>query len=95
MTCKTNHTNNQTMSERALLAALNNRAYLLAETIGAALTVQKMLAADVLNQEDGKASQFSEFQRHALLVAVGDALAAALDYTVEVNDAAAKVGLQS
>ena len=93
MTCKTNHHDNQSMSERALLAALNNRAYPLAETLGAALTVQGMLAADALNQEDGQPSRFSESERHALLVAVGDALAAALDYTVEVNDAAAEAGL--
>ena len=92
---KTNHTNNQTMSERALLAGLNNRAYPLAETLGAALTVQGMLAADVLNQEDGKASRFTDAERHALLVSIGDALAAALDYTTEVNDAAAEAGLQS
>ena len=89
-----NHTNNH-LTERALLAALNNRAHPLAETIGAALTVQGMLAADVLNQEDGKESRFSEAERHALLVSIGDALAAALDYTVEVNDAAAEAGISS
>ena len=86
---------NKTMNERALLAALNNRAHPLAETIGAALTVQGMLAADVLNQEDGQPSRFSEAERHALLVSIGDALAAALDYTVEVNGAAAEAGLRS
>ena len=87
--------NSYQLTERAHLSILNNRSYRVAETVGAALTVQRMLEDDMMSREEGGAPRFSDGEMHAMLMMIGAALAAALDYTVEVNEAASDVGLKA